>query len=447
MSDQKLAETAAQRGNNLVCFAPPSPSTCRSALHGVLNRTDPMHPGPFLALAPGEAIEEWARVAAQTTGRSGAVLAARSPARLLRLTQTPGRQLGITSPEVVHELVRKAALKPEELAGVLLLWPEGWSSPELVTDLLQEVPKETQRVLVTSDPAGQASWIERYCWRAAVADLLGAVPAESAPRVQTVPVAWGRRTEAVVDLVEQLNPDTLGIWIADAADAGSIEAALGGTGTAATVGIELPDQPAVVVAYDLPSPERLRRLGEASQVVLLVPTGTEAYVSRLAPLRKPLHLTTAQTAAEAELTADRRAMTEAVERAPGAYAFHAINPLLERHDAPTLAASLYLLWKEARARGAGVGVPPAPAPRPVAPRLWAGIGKRDSATANDLVAALIKHGGVPREAIGKIEIRESYSLIELGAGADPGTVAERLAGQTIKRRRLVAKVDRGPRGR
>jgi hypothetical protein len=133
-------------------------------------------------------------------------------------------------------------------------------------------------------------------------------------------------------------------------------------------------------------------------------------------------------------------MTEAVERAPGAYAFHAINPLLERLDAPTLAAGLYLLWKEARARG----VAPAPAPRtaPAAPRLWLGIGKRDGATPNDLVAALIKQGGVSREAIGKIEIRESFSLVELGAGTDTAAVAERLAGQTIRRRRVVAKMDK-----
>ena len=442
MSDRNLAETAAQRGNNLVCFAPPSPSSCRSALRGVLNRTDPMHPGPFLALAPAEAIEEWARVAAQTAGKSGAVLAARGTARLLRLVQTPGPKLGITSPSVAHELVRKAALKPQELAGIVLLWPEGWSSAELVTELLQEIPRETQRILVTSDPVGQASWIERYCWRAAVADLLGPL-AEGAPWVQTVPVAWGRRSEAVVDLVEQLNPDSLWVWIADASDAGSIEATLGGTGTAAIVGSELPGRPALVVAYDLPSPEGLRRLGEAGQVVLLVPPGTEAYVSRLAPLRKPLHLSAALAAAEAELSADRRAIAEAVDAAPGAAAFHAINPLLERHEATAVAAALYRLWKDARSTG---GATP-PALRPAQPRLWMGIGKRDSVSANELVAALIKHGGVPREAIGKIEIRESYSLIELGAGADPATVAERLAGQTIRRRRLVAKLDQGLRGR
>lgn len=441
MSDRNLAETAAQRGNNLVCYAPPSPSACRSVLTGLLGRVDPMHPGPALSLAATESIEEWGRVGAESASGARTVAAARTPARLERALKSPEPRLLITSPDVAHQLVRRAALKPAELSGILLLWPEGWGGDALATELLQEVPKETQRVVITADPEGSAGLIERYCWRAAVADLLGAAPAEAAPRVQTVPVGWGRRAEALADLIEQLDPDSLGVWIADPADAASIEATLQSTGATATVGTELPEHVAVVVAYDLPSPARLRTLGETGQVVLLVPPGTEAYVSRLAPQRKPLHLTAALAAAEAQLAADRRAIAEAVESA-GPAAFHALNPLLERHEATALAAALYGLWKDARARGGA----PAPAPRPSAPRLWVGFGKRDNATPNDLVAALIKHGGVSRDAIGKIEIRESYSLIDLGTGADPERTADRLAGQVIRKRRLVARLDRGTGG-
>ena len=64
MSDLKLAETVASRGHNLVCIAPPSASAARAVLGGILE------PGELakrlqLALAPPEAVEEWARVAAR----------------------------------------------------------------------------------------------------------------------------------------------------------------------------------------------------------------------------------------------------------------------------------------------------------------------------------------------------------------------------------------------
>ena len=64
-------------------------------------------------------------------------------------------------------------------------------------------------------------------------------------------------------------------------------------------------------------------------------------------------------------------------------------------------------------------------------------------TPHDLVAALIKDAGVPKEAVGRVEIRESFTLVELGAGADPAAAAERLTGKTIRKRRLVARLDKG----
>jgi ATP-dependent RNA helicase DeaD len=63
--------------------------------------------------------------------------------------------------------------------------------------------------------------------------------------------------------------------------------------------------------------------------------------------------------------------------------------------------------------------------------------------ANDLVAVLTKELRVDRTKIGRIELRDAYSLIEL-----PAQEAEALAGQlngtTIRRKRVTARVDRGP---
>jgi hypothetical protein len=76
-------------------------------------------------------------------------------------------------------------------------------------------------------------------------------------------------------------------------------------------------------------------------------------------------------------------------------------------------------------------------------RLWIGAGKRDEVGQGDLMAALTRYAAVPREAIGKIEIRESFTLVELTSGVDAEAVAEKVTGRSIGKRRLVARVDRG----
>jgi len=438
VSDLKLAETVASRGNNLVFICPASPSAARPVLAGVLG-AEP-RAGQWLALAPAEAVEEWARVGAQLAGRGTLrVAGAQTPARLTRLLHSDTVSLVVTAPVTAHELVRRAALKVDGLAGVLLLWPEAWGGDELATLLLQDLPKDAQRILVTADPAGSATLIERYCWRAAVTDLLGPERLDATPAVRSTPVAWGRRTAALVDLVEQLDPESLAVWIADPADAPAIERALAGSGIRAQIGTT-PEAAAVVVAYDLPSPALLRELAAQGQVVLLASPGTEGYVARLAPSRRPLHLTGSLEAAQAGLARSRRTIAEVVERGPAPAAYFALAPLLERHEATAVAAGLYELWATALAASA------APTPVRAAPsgvKLWLAIGKRDAVTAHDLVAALLKDGQVPKEAIGKVEIRETFSLVEVGAQVEADAVAERMTGKLIRKRRLVARVDRG----
>jgi hypothetical protein len=58
------------------------------------------------------------------------------------------------------------------------------------------------------------------------------------------------------------------------------------------------------------------------------------------------------------------------------------------------------------------------------------------------VGTLIKELAVPREAVGRVEIRETFSIVELGGGVDAAGVAERMTGKMIRKRRLVARLDR-----
>jgi ATP-dependent RNA helicase DeaD len=80
---------------------------------------------------------------------------------------------------------------------------------------------------------------------------------------------------------------------------------------------------------------------------------------------------------------------------------------------------------------------------PATAKIYVGVGKKDGATANDLVAVLTKEIRVERGKIGRIELRDAYSLVEIPA-QDAEKVAQALNGVTIRRRRVTARVDRGP---
>jgi ATP-dependent RNA helicase DeaD len=80
---------------------------------------------------------------------------------------------------------------------------------------------------------------------------------------------------------------------------------------------------------------------------------------------------------------------------------------------------------------------------PATAKIYVSVGKKDGVTANDLVAVLTKELRVQRAKIGRIELREAYSLIEIPA-QDAEKVAAGLNGVTVRRKRITARVDRGP---
>ncbi|HEX7023575.1 MAG TPA: DbpA RNA binding domain-containing protein [Gemmatimonadales bacterium] len=435
------AAPVAARGNNLVFAAPPSPAWARPVLGGVISRLLASRRGPVLALCPEAAIDEWARVAGQTAEGCGVRLAAaHTPARVTRLLGTGALDLVFLAPETAHELVRRSVLKMDAVDGILLLTPEQWGGDESVAELLQDAPREVQRIVVTADPAGMSGLIERYCWRAPVVDLLAPAPAGAPPDIRATTVGWRRRPEALADLLEQLDPETISVWVADLGDRTMIASALEAAGTTGTITTAAPGNGGLIVAWDLPSEPILRELAAAGSVVLLVPPGAGGYVEGLAARRRPILLGGSITRTLQGVAAARRKVAERLDQGIAPAAAFAVAPLLERHDAGAVAAALYDLWQGAESRAPAPAQPASAAPP--AGKVWVGIGKKDGVTPHDLVAALVKDAGVPREAVGKVEIRETFSLVELKAGADPAQAAERLAGQSIRKRRLVARVDR-----
>lgn len=430
---REAAPTAA-RGHNLVAVTPPVPAYAAPALAGVLSRLEGR--ARALVLVPAGQLDEWGvlihRLAQDTPLR---VLVARGTARAMRQLRADALDVLVATAETALTLVGRSALQMDQVSSLVLAWPELMTGEDSITPLMQDLPKDAQRLVYTSEGGRVDSLVERYA-RKALTTRLGEESLPVGP-IRTVSVSWSGRTRALADLVELLDPSSLAIWTADSRYHDAIAESIAAT----QPGVELVtgDAPpaATIIAFDLPTADRLRQLLTAGEVVVLVPPGSEGYLSRIAAHRRVLHLPGLLDEARSAEAEQRRRIVETIETGRSQRALLSLAPLFERYDSTAVAAALYEIWT-------GSAPPTAPlAEVPATARIYVGIGKKDGATANDLVAVLTKELRVDRTKIGRIELRDAYSLIEIPA-SEAEQVAGALNGATVRRRRVTARVDRGP---
>ena len=429
------APTAA-RGHNLVASAPPVPAYAGPALAGLLSRLG--DGGRALLLSPPGQLDEWGALAHALAQDAGIrVQVAHGTARVMRRLKADAVDLVIATPETALTLLSRSALSMDALASLFLAWPESWGEEDSITALMQDLPKETQRVIYTAAPDRVEALVERYARKALTTGAPALVSAPSGP-VRTVSVPWARRVPALAELVELLDPASMVIWTADKSHHPVIAQAVALADPELRLVTGDAPEAGTIVAFDLPTAERLQQLAKAGEVVLLVPPGTESYTARIATLRRPLPLPGIVDTVTTAAAGQRAAIVRAIEAGKPDRALLTLAPLFERHDPAAVAAALFDLWASSS---------PAEAPRvpeiPATAKVYVGVGKKDGATANDLVAVLTKELRVDRGKIGRIELREAYSLVEIPA-QDAEKVALALNGVTIRRRRVTARVDRGP---
>lgn len=437
--DPLVRETAptTARGHNLVAVTPPMPAYATPAVAGLLSRT--ASGGMALVLVPPAQLNEWGallhRLSRTTTLR---VHLARGAARAMRQLRSDAIDVLVTAPETALTLVTRSALRMDTVSSILVAWPEQLQDEESITPLMQDLPKEAQRIVYTSESGRAGNLVERYARKALTIDTAEAESTPAGP-VRTVGVSWSGRIHVLAELIELLDPASLAVWTVDRLHHETITLSLGAKQP--EVQLVCGDAPAAqtVIAFDLPTGVRLRQLVAAGEVILLMPPGTERYVAGVAGPRRPVTLSPSLDAARSAEAARRSRIVEALEAGPLDRAILALAPLFERHDPTAVAAALYELWL------GSAPATPAPLPDlPVTSKIYVGVGKRDGVGANDLVGVLTKELRVDRTKIGRIELRDAYSLVELPA-REAEQLAAALNGVTIRRKRVTARVDRGPK--
>jgi len=439
---------AAVRGTNLALAYPPAARYAAPALAGMVSALAGGE-SQGLVLVPSHALAEWAAVLLPFAEAAGIpALAAQAPGRATRALREGTLRLLLTTPETAYALLERSALKTERLDHVVLAWPEQFESEEPLTALMHDVPAKAQRIIAFSTFRPGHPLLERYARRAHLAGPLGPRPEEAAPpkpAVRVATVSWSRRGAALASLLDVLDPATLTVWCADQASARDAATALpvADRGVSVTTSEASPSD--VVLAWDLPDPARLALLAQAGEVVLLAPPHAAAYLAQVAGRQHALRPAGALEEVRRETGRRRQRIEAELEQGALDGELLALAPLFERTDPALVAAALYRLWRGLPEQA----VAAAPAVAEGAPsRIWVGVGKKDNCTPADIVAALSRDVGMDASKIGRIEIRELFSLVEV-PGAEAEEIARRLSGKTIRRRQVTARVDRGrpePRG-
>ena len=195
------------------------------------------------------------------------------------------------------------------------------------------------------------------------------------------------------------------------------------------------------IAADVPfDAATLVRMDTADGLVLVEPDEL-AHLRRIAAEANVALETVASRPQRGSVAAFREAIRTVIREQDLDAQIELLGPLLDEFPAAEVAAALGWMVR-ARAAVTPPPVPQRPADRPPAfVRLFVSSGSRDNVRPGDLLGAITGEAGVQGEQVGKIDIRDTFSVVEVTS--DVGErVIRALNGTTLRGRALRVDYDR-----
>jgi ATP-dependent RNA helicase DeaD len=387
------------------------------------------------------------------------VLAVTSSPRAARLLKSAPPHVVCGAPSELVALLQSSALKPDAVRGVVLGWLDpilGTPEAQPLETLLGELRKEGARLVFGAEitPAHE-ELVERYARRARrVAEPAGEPGTPlSAEYVAAPPAGRGIALRRLLDALDPASATLFARDEATRADAERVARLLGYPEESVRI-VGAAEETAgsdPLVMLDLPATrEEMRALAGAG--------GRKLYAivqpSQLASLRtllgggtvSPVSLLEAAERARGKDAALRASIRELLESGDVRREVLAIEPLLAEFDGIEIAAAALKMLEQQR--------PARPASTVSATvamtALFVNLGEKDGVRPQELVAAVTSASGIPGSQIGKVEVRDNHSLVEV-ASSVAELVAGKLTGTVVRGRRAQARVDqpreaRGERG-
>jgi ATP-dependent RNA helicase DeaD len=438
------------RGQNQLHLLPEDWPTAGTLIGPLLDRLEAGAEGtPQLLVLTNDA-EAAAGIAAHLPHGSGLrVFAATGAQRSARIMRSTPAHVVVGPPTVLVELLQSATLKLAAVRVVVLAWVEDLdgASTRAIETLMSEAPKEAPRIVLASaaTPAVE-QLVERYARRARRVQPSGA-DAQPPVALSYLATSEAGRSAAIRGILDAMDPESAVVLVRGSESRTRVEGLLRALGQDAhgTVRVsETPDAGAsLVIMCDLPATEDdlrqlVRSAGTARVIALVAPRQVPALRRLAGGALSPFALPAAAERARTKEQTMRQEILDVLAAGQYGRELLALEPVLAEYDgAEVAAATLRLLEAERAKPRAAAGDTGAAAPMT---RLFVNIGEMDRARPADLVGAITNEAGISRAELGRVDVREKHSTVEV-ATAVANSVVAKLNGATIKGRRVLVKVD------
>ncbi len=450
------------RGQNVVYAIPHDWASIAQFLGPAVERVDEQASELQLLVITSDADSAAAIAAAAvklSNDRDVSIVAATSARRAASLLRVRPAHIIAGTPDTLVDMIKVASIKLDTVRTVCIAWADelvARGASATLETLMAELPKESARVVVTAEltPAVE-ELLERYARRARrVAPVTNET--DQPTHLEYATTSAHSRLDSLRRALDETDPRSGVVFVRDDASAAEVDdllRALGYAGADAAVESGRSAAPGtdLVLLFDLPvSREELREAaGGAARTIALVQPRQLASLRALAAggTVTPFTLPDASARSRSRDEQMRGELRHTLEAAQFGRELLALEPLLDQYDGVEIAAAaLRLLETERAAHAAAAAASPGGRDRAGSAgggnmtRLFVNVGARDNVRPGDLVGAIANQAGVSSSEIGKVDVRESHSVVEVSP-AIADTVIEKVTGADIRGRRAVLRRD------
>lgn len=379
--------------------------------------------------------------------------------------------------------LKRSLLKLEQVETIVLVSLDALvaNANDAIEAILTEAPRSADRVAITAElNAVIDNLLERHARRAR--RVQHDLPSPAAAVMEYVVCDEHSRTDVLGRLFDSIDPAHATV-VSSEENAEEACAALARLGYGPDDELvefsdgETPENEPLVVLYGAPEgPDDLTLILDASPqrvIVLVAPQEVTGFLRVFGARARPTPASTLVEIAGSMEDALRGEIRGVIGSTPIHREVLALSPLFAERDPVEVAAALLRMYEQARADAqAGAAAPhvrvvsarveperetrepmarrPEHAPRArreeradegTFSAIYINVGSRDGAQKGDLVGAIAGESGISSDQIGRITLRDTFSIVELSSGV-ADQVLEAINGKTIRGRIISARPDR-----
>jgi ATP-dependent RNA helicase DeaD len=451
---QRTTIPVMRRGNNVIVTAHPGAGATAAYALALLDRFPDADSPRALILAP---TAERAHQIARTFGQ----LASGTPARVASLGEgwrNPSTAtIVVATPARVQQAMGASELGFDSIEAVVVDQADAIQSlgdAERLSDLLSALPSEGQRIFVGGTFSGPLEKIVEanarkalhFPPRAALEEVRATTPAIIGT-VRYAVAQSGAKLELLSRLVASQRENVRVLCRSKrAVETVSHELQMRGfDAEVVTFAEALDNYGGRTYAYDVPATDDQLGYLQDSDVIICTPAEI-AHVRRIAELANvDIASVRDRSSGDEALEAFRSDIRNAARSEDLSAQLLVLQPLFDELSPAEVAAALSALLRARRPQKSERAAEAAGGKHKTWSRLFVSIGERDGVTARDMVGAITGEAGIAGADVGKVEVRDTFSVIEIASTASD-RVIKALNGTTMKGRSLRVDYDRKSSG-